>query len=180
MEDQTSPQTDMESAAEAKAPRKKTDKRVQALIEELDSAKVELADKTDKFLRLAADYDNFRKRKIREFDELMATANERLLRELIPIVDDFERALASARQTQDMDAFRQGIEMIQQHLMDVLVRQGLQTIQTVGQPFDPYRHEAVMVVERTEVAPDQVVEEMQKGYTLNDKVLRAAKVVVST
>ncbi len=179
MDEKKTSQADEGNGAELITPKRKAGKKILALMEELESAKAELADKTDKFLRLAADYDNFRKRKIREFDELVATANEKLILQLIPIVDDFERALASARHTQDIDSFLQGIDMIQRQVMEMLTRQGVQEIEAKDQVFDPHIHEAVMVMEKEDVPPDQVVEEIQKGYTLNNKVLRAAKVVVS-
>lgn len=153
-------------------------KRVEELTKEIGTYKARLSECEDRFLRLAADYDNYKKRTAREFGELIRNANEDLISQLIPVVDNFERALAAA-QSSDGDSFHQGIDMIYQQLKDLLEKQGVQEIEAINEPFDPHKHEAVMVVEKEGAGPETVVEEVEKGYLLHDKVLRPAKVAVS-
>ncbi|MFQ6092123.1 MAG: nucleotide exchange factor GrpE [bacterium] len=167
------------SAEKKRRTRRGPGKRVEALVKEVDTYKKQLEECQDKFLRLAADFDNFKKRTAREFSELMKSANEDLISQLIPVVDNFERALAAATSSADFDSFHKGVEMIYQQLKDMLQRQGVKEIEAVGLPFDPHRHEAVLVVEKKEHPPETVVEEVERGYMLNDRVLRPSKVAVN-
>jgi molecular chaperone GrpE len=168
-----------ETRGKKKTPEDHLVEQEKALTAELASCQERLADWEDKFLRLAADYDNFRKRSAREFQELMTRANEELIAELIPILDNFERALSTAGSSADSTSFHQGIEMIYQQMRALLERQGVKAIQALHEPFDPHLHEAVLVVEMDDRPPETVVEEIEKGYMLNDKVLRPSKVAVS-
>jgi len=134
---------------------------------------------SDRFLRLAAEFDNYRKRTAREFGEVVRTANIRLLRSLIEIVDNFERAMSHDANGNDGDAYRKGIELIHNQLIDLLNRENVTPIESVGQPFDPNCHEALMQAESEEFDDGVVSQEVQKGYKIDDKVLRHARVVVS-
>ena len=145
---------------------------------ELEAA---LAETQDRYLRAAAEIDNIRKRARAEADEARRYANERLLSDLVPVLDNFTRALESAEQSQDFEALKSGVSLIQRQLTEVLTRAGLQRIEALGQPFDPNFHEAIMQVEREEgQGPNQVVEELQPGYKLNDRVVRPSLVKVTS
>jgi len=151
-------------------------RKPQAPDEELREEKARLE---DRLLRLAAEFDNYRKRTAREYQQVVGTANRDLILQLIDVLDNFQRALDSARSAKDFDAFHQGVELIYTHLHEILTRQGLEPIEAVGQPFDPHVHEAVMQIDDDRHPPDTVVDQMQTGYLLRDKLLRAPRVVVS-
>jgi len=144
--------------------------------EELQNEKEQLE---DRLLRLAAEFDNYRKRTIREFQQVVDNANRDLILQLIDVLDNFQRALDSAKSAKDFDAFHKGVELIYAHLHEILTRQGLEPIEAVGQPFDPHLHEAVMQIDDDQHPPETVVDQMQPGYLLRDKLLRAPRVVVS-
>jgi molecular chaperone GrpE len=134
----------------------------------------------EKILRLQADFDNFRKRLEREKQEFMRYANETLVVELLNIVDDLERTVELAQEKhEDFSAFLKGIEMILAHLYELLKKYGLATIEAKGNIFDPNYHEALLKIETNEYPEDTIVEELQKGYMLNERVIRTAKVKVS-
>lgn len=133
----------------------------------------------DKYVRLMAEFDNYRKRTLREKAELIHSGGEKVLSALLPIVDNFERALASIENATDLSAVSQGIELIYQQLMTILKQQGVTPIQTEMLPLDTELHEAIAIVP----APDEALKGVildctQKGYLLKDKVIRHAKVVV--
>ena len=134
----------------------------------------------DRVLRLQADFDNTRKRLEREKQEFLKFANEGLLSDLLNILDDLERTVELAQsQNQDLSAFLKGVEMILAHLYDMLKEYGVKPIDSEGKIFDPHHHEALMQVENKDVPEHTIVEELQKGYVLNDRVIRTAKVKVS-
>lgn len=166
-------------AAQSEAPSGQTDDPLQPLQMELARVTEEAQTSHDRWVRLAAEFDNYKKRTSREFGALIKNANEKLILQILPTLDSFERALQAARAVQEFDAFRQGVEMIYQQLMETFRREGLQGIEAVGQPFNPTRHEAVLAVDRPDQPPDTIVEEMERGYTFNEKVIRPTKVVVS-
>ncbi|AKG37791.1 molecular chaperone GrpE [Paenibacillus durus ATCC 35681] len=140
----------------------------------------ELADEYQgRVLRVQADYDNFRRRTLKEKEELAQYATSKLVTELLPVVDNFERALATAPAGSDGDAFAKGVNMIFRQLEGVLKSEGLTPMETVGQPFNPEFHQAIMQVESEEYEEGIVTEEVQKGYLLKNKVLRPAMVKVS-
>lgn len=135
----------------------------------------------ERLLRVAADFENYRKRAEREKQEYVRFANERLVRDLLPVLDNLGRAVQHARQLGEGGPLLAGVELVLQELQKVLERYGVRPIQSsVGQPFDPSVHEALQVVEVEDMPPGQVVEEIQTGYTLNGKVIRPALVTVST
>ena len=134
----------------------------------------------DKILRMQADLDNTRKRLEREKQDFLKFANEGIILELLNILDDLERAVGLAESKhQDLPAFLKGVEMILAHLYEMLKEYGVRPIQTQGKIFDPHYHEAMMQAEDKDLPEHTIVEELQKGYLLNDRVIRTAKVKVS-
>ena len=145
----------------------------------LDEAKQLLDEKTDRYLRAVADLDNQRKRAQREREDYIRFANESLLRDLLPVLDNFDRALGAARAGSEAQSLLAGVELIQRELLKVLEKFGVTPYSAVGQPFDPERHEAVQRVIKPDAPDMTVVEEIQRGYVLNGRVLRPAMVVVA-
>ncbi|MCK5375734.1 MAG: nucleotide exchange factor GrpE [Acidobacteria bacterium] len=145
--------------------------------EEVDHLKNELDHVRDIYLRKLAEFDNFRKRTEREREDFQQTAGEDLVKELLPVLDNFERALQQEKT--DSGAFRDGIEMIARQFWDTLQRKGLEVVNPEGQPFDPELHEAVQRVEAADHAPGTVVWVMLKGYTFGDRLIRPAMVGVA-
>ncbi len=133
----------------------------------------------DRWVRLAAEFDNYKKRTGREFSALVKNAGESLITELLPILDNIDRALQAPQTSDETRSFAQGFEMIRQQFLEKLERAGMKEIMAEGETFDPTRHEAVMAVENGDQPADTVVNVVEKGYTLNEKVLRAAKVIVT-
>jgi len=138
-----------------------------------------LAEINDQYLRKAADLENFRKRTIREKQELVDFANQNLLLDLLPVIDDFERAIKSAETSRDFLSFYEGVTLIEKRLSTQLENKwGLKRFDSAGEPFDPTRHEAIQM-EKTEGITEAVVkEDFLKGYLLKDRVIRFAKVKV--
>jgi len=130
----------------------------------------------DRLLRLAADFDNYKKRVTRERDELMTLANERLVKELLPVLDDLERALVAAAEHEEA-RLEEGVRLVHRALEALLERNGVKEIDTAG-AFDPHRHEALLA-QPSEAAEGSVIDVVQKGYTLGDRVIRPARVVVA-
>lgn len=133
----------------------------------------------NRYLRAQADFDNFRRRTAKEREELAKYASLKLVEQLVPVLDNFERAIQASGENQDFESFSKGVQMIFRQLSQVLDQEGLQQMNTVGQPFNPEYHQAIMQVESDEYEEGIVVEEVQKGYMLKDKVLRPAMVKVS-
>lgn len=134
----------------------------------------------DSYLRLNAEFDNYRKRTLKEKAELLKSGSERVLIDIISVVDDFERALENVSKTEDLDAVKEGVDLIYNKFLGFLNRHGVKEIETVGQPFDTDRHEAITTVPaQKEEDKDKVVDSVQKGYTLDDKVIRYPKVIVA-
>lgn len=149
------------------------------LAAELEVQKAEHAALHDKYVRLHAEFDNFRKRTAKERAELLLTASASTLLDLLPVVDDMERAAAHNEGSTDLDAVKQGFGLIQQKLINILLAQGVKHMVAKDQPFDPDLHEAVGKVPAPEPAlKGKVLEVVSNGYTLHDKVLRFAKVIV--
>jgi molecular chaperone GrpE len=132
----------------------------------------------DDYLRLAAEFDNYKKRTARDFANLVRTANEGLIVELLDVLDNFERAFKSRDENPDLDAYHKGIKLLYDRLSETLAREGLKRFDSVGLKFDPRLHEAVMQVDGGDSEPDTIALEIQPGYTLNDKVIRHARVGV--
>ena len=150
-------------------------------IEELKSRAAKADENWDRLLRTTADFDNFKKRAARERSETAQYASFSLLQKLVPILDNFEMALAAAQPPEgDQPAsFLSGVQMIQQQLKSALTEIGLEEIEATGQPFDPNFHEAVSQVESHETPEDHVIQQLRKGYKVKDRLLRAATVIVA-
>lgn len=153
--------------------------KIMKLEAELTQAKAKANEHYDHLLRLQAEFDNFRKRTQKEKTELIKYAAERLVADLLPVLDNFERAASAAKVNSDITAFSQGVDMIFRQLHSVLTKEGLKAVEAVGQPFDPNIHEAVLRIDSDEHPENTCVEELQKGYYLKDKVLRPSMVKVS-
>jgi molecular chaperone GrpE len=134
----------------------------------------------DQLLRKVADFDNFKRRVEAESASVFKYAKADIIQELLPVIDDFERSLKLARDRRDSEAFAKGVELIYQKLAKFLQTQGLREIESLGKEFDVHFHDALLQVPRSDVPPHVVIEVVDKGYTLDDRVLRHAKVVVST
>ncbi|PLB86813.1 nucleotide exchange factor GrpE [Dysgonamonadaceae bacterium] len=133
----------------------------------------------DSYLRLHADFDNFRKRTMKEKADIIRSGGERVLSDIIPLVDDFERALKALHEAEEKDSILEGIDLIYQKFVAFLEQHGVREIESVGLPFDPDKFEAVTTVPvADESQKGKVVDCIQKGYSLNDKVIRFPKVIV--
>jgi molecular chaperone GrpE len=145
---------------------------------ELESQKAKAEEYYTQLQRLKAEFDNFRKRTQREKEEFAKYASERVILSLLPVLDNFERAVDSTRTNKDFDSFSQGVAMILKQFYKVLEDEGLRVIDTAGREFDPNLHDALMK-EESEQGDNMILDEIQKGYYLKDKVLRPSKVKVS-
>lgn len=179
--------SDMEPEAETKAPEESTAPELTPEIPgDLAELQNKLQEKTQeaeenyaRFLRLAADMENLKKRQERERAELLQFANENLIKELLPVVDNLELALEHGRQLEAPPSFLEGIEMVHQGFLKALERFGVTPLMSVGQPFDPTFHNAVMQEENPEVPDSSIIKELQKGYLMHQRLLRPAMVVVA-
>jgi molecular chaperone GrpE len=143
------------------------------------TAEEKLAELQDRYLRLSAEYDNFRKRTLREKIDLQKSANESLLSSLLPVADDFDRALQSVEEASDIEAVKEGLQLISGKFRGFLQQQGVKEIDAEKKEFDTDLHEAITKIPApTKKLKGKVVDVIQKGYFLNDRVLRYAKVVV--
>jgi len=133
----------------------------------------------ERFLRLKADFENLRKRIEREQAEFRTVATIRLVTELLPVLDNFDRAIASERLEGENEAFRAGVELIHRQLAEALKKEGLRPVDALGQPFDPAIHEAVATAPASGIPEHTVIEEIQRGYLLRERLLRPALVRVS-
>lgn len=146
---------------------------------ELEKLRAENEEYQQRLLRAQADFDNFRRRTVKEKEELGKYASAKLITELLPVIDNFERALNTTGDISDAASYIKGVEMIFRQLEGVLKSEGLTAMEAEGQPFNPEFHQAIMQVESEEHEEGIVVEVVQKGYMLKDKVLRPAMVKVS-
>ncbi|WP_010270409.1 nucleotide exchange factor GrpE [Paenibacillus senegalensis] len=146
---------------------------------EIAKLRQEAEDNYNRYLRVQADFDNFRRRSRQEKEEFAKYASMKVIEQLLPIVDNFERAMESSKESRDFDALVKGLEMVFRQLDQVFKQEGLEPIQAVGEPFNPEFHQAIMQVESDEYEEGIVVEEIQKGYKLKDKVVRPSMVKVS-
>jgi len=153
------------------------EKEIASLKEQLHVRESQVQELMQRLQRLQSDFDNFRKRTNREKEEFIQTAAASLVEEILPVLDNFERATQTS--AGDEAGFREGIEMIFKQLEKVLVDAGLKKVEAIGNPFDPNLHQAVVMVEDDSCEENTVVGELQKGYLFADKVLRPAMVKVS-
>lgn len=172
-----------EAAAPAKDPREA----------ELESAKAaldfslakgrelmgKLKDEHEKMLRAVADLENFKKRAQKEKEELQRFGSEKLLKDFLPVIDNLDRALEAARSAADYESLKKGVEMTRKGFEDTLGKHGVKAFSAKGQPFDPNRHEAMTAAETADLPPNHVHTEVLRGFTLNDRLVRPALVIVS-
>jgi molecular chaperone GrpE len=147
---------------------------------EIDDVKKQVGYYKDLFLRKAAEFENYKRRTENETASMFKYANEALLEELLPVMDDFERSLKHSRESAEYDALLKGIELIYQKFSKVLEGRGVKAFPTEGKEFSVDFHDAMMQIPRADVPPHTVIQEVEKGYMLHDKVLRHARVIVSS
>jgi molecular chaperone GrpE len=155
------------------------DSQVDALRQQLAEKELEAKTNYDRFVRQAAELDNFKKRSSRDREESIRSANDSLIKDLLPVVDNLERAVAHASGGGNGKPIVEGVELVLKGLLDVLAKYGVAQISAVGQPFDPAKHEAIAQVESQTHKPNSVVDELHKGYTMRDRLLRPALVSVA-
>lgn len=149
------------------------------LAKELEEANKTIEDQKDKYLRLSAEFDNYRKRTMKEKAELILNGGEKTIGSILPVVDDFERALKNMETATDVAAVKEGVELIYNKFMSVLAQDGVKVIETKDKPLNTDYHEAIAVVPAPDKAlKGKILDCVQTGYMLNDKVIRHAKVVV--
>lgn len=164
-----------ETSQENEAPLTEEEK----LAQELEKANEQIEEQKDKYLRLSAEFDNYRKRTMKEKAELILNGGEKSISSILPIVDDFERALKNMETATDVAAVKEGVELIYNKFMSVLGQNGVKVIETKEQPLDTDYHEAIAVIPApNEALKGKILDCVQTGYILNDKVIRHAKVVV--
>ncbi len=167
-------QTEAAEATEAEA-----SEEVNPLQQENDQLKQQLEEEENRYLRLQADFDNFRRRSRLDAEAAQKYRAQSLVADILPALDNFERALQVNTADEQTKSVLQGVEMVYRQLGEALQKEGVEAIESVGKTFDPYEHQAVMQVEDNEYEPNTVVEELQKGYKLKDKIIRPAMVKVN-
>jgi molecular chaperone GrpE len=167
---------DQEMKAE---PAEGLDSIIEKLQAQIADKNKELAELTDRYLRLLAESENARKRIRQQSDETVRLQRENLLRELLPVVDNLERAVDAARGGGNGKPIVEGVEMVLRSLLDFLKAHGVTQLTSVGEPFDPQRHEAVDQIESNQHPPNTVVNEFHRGYQIGDRLLRPARVAVA-
>ena len=150
----------------------------QSMDERLESAEKEAKENYDRFLRLSAEFDNYKKRSAREMESFRKYANESLLKDLLPVVDNLERAIQSS-ENNEAACIVEGVDLTLKDILKILEKWNVNPVESMGKLFDPNFHEAMMQEETDEYPENSVVKELQKGYTIHDRLLRPALVVVS-
>ncbi|MFZ1456859.1 MAG: nucleotide exchange factor GrpE [Saprospiraceae bacterium] len=167
----------VEEALEKKSKKKKEVENIE-LQKEIETLKAELDESKDKYLRLFAEFDNFKKRSVKERFELMKTAAQETISALLPVLDDFDRAKKSAES--GAETFSEGVQLVYQKLYSILEHKGLKSMESTGADFDPEWHEAITDIPApSEEMKGKIIDTVEKGYVLSDKIIRYAKVVVA-
>lgn len=175
LENQNDDQTEPETEETQEAPLSEVDQlkqKIEELQKQADAFK-------DQFLRKAAEFENYKRRSDAEASNFIKNANEGLIGSLLPILNDFHRSLKAGSESKDYDAFYKGVELIFNKFSKILEMQGLVPFESLGKPFNVEYHDALLQMPKEGVEPHTVIEEVERGYKLNDKVLRHAKVIVS-
>lgn len=159
--------------------KKKKDGPDDELHKSLEEKEESLKELSNRYLYLQADFENFKKIKVKEKQDLLKFGNEVLIKELIPVIDNLERAIDHADKTEDGKGIVEGVQITLNEFLKVLERSGVERVDAVGKKFDPNFHEALFQEEREDMESDTVISELQKGYTLNGRLLRPARVSVS-
>ncbi|MEZ4895370.1 MAG: nucleotide exchange factor GrpE [Saprospiraceae bacterium] len=168
LQEQDTPQSESENTDKAKPGN------------EPDQIQQELDELKDKYLRLFAEFDNYKKRTIKERLDLMKTAGQETIKSLLPVLDDFDRAKKSADDETNAEVFSEGVSMVYKRLYHILEQQGLKAMDSNGVEFNPELHEAISEIPAGEAMKGKVIDTVEKGYLLNDKIIRYAKVVVGS
>jgi molecular chaperone GrpE len=172
----TEPAEQEEAAADAEERELSPEEQLQA---ELDQARSEAKAHQEQYLRTLADMENLRKRTQREKEDLAKFANENILRDILPVIDNLERAIEHAEQAESNEGLLEGVQMTLTQFSQVLDRFGVKPVESLGQPFDPALHQAMGQMETEEYPTNTVAHQMQKGYQLNERLLRPAMVMVA-
>lgn len=169
-------------ADQAKKPpkRRRASKKVRMLEEALEAEQGKSKEYLSRLKYLQADFDNYRKRMVREFQEVTQRSNERLIASVLNVVDDLERAIETGRKTENTDALLEGVEMVYKNLYGLLEREGLTRIKAIGKPFDPNMHEILAKVPTDDHDDGIVIEEARKGFIFKGKVMRPSVVMISS
>jgi len=154
-------------------------KEIDELRKRVEEKEKEAKDNYDRLLRMAADLENFKKRAVKEKEDWVKFANEDLLKAVLPFIDNLERAVNHSEKAKDIQSLVEGLKLTLHQLLQTLNKFGVSSFESKGKPFDPAMHEAMLVVQTDKEKPDHVMEEFQKGYLLNDRLLRPATVSVS-
>ena len=182
LKNQTPQKEETEETTEKEAPQEEKETPLseeEKLAQELEKANEQIEEQKDKYLRLSAEFDNYRKRTMKEKAELILNGGEKSISSILPIVDDFERALKNMETATDVAAVKEGVELIYNKFMSVLGQNGVKVIETKEKPLDTDYHEAIAVIPApAEELKGKILDCVQTGYMLNDKVIRHAKVVV--
>jgi molecular chaperone GrpE len=182
MEEQSKTSQEQEAITEEKRSRRgatKLKEENEALVRALSESKAEAEQLRDRWMRAVADLENFRKRSSKEREDFLKFACESLIRDLLPILDNLQRAIAHGGDPNGHANLLEGIQMVERQFNGVLERLGVVPIQSLNREFDPSRHEAMLQVESGGHKPNTIVQELEKGYLLHDRLLRPAKVAVS-
>lgn len=175
----TSEDVEMKDQATEETPLEEVEATSDATTVEFNELKALAEENHQRFLRAQADFDNFRRRTLKEKEDLAKYASTKLVSELIPVLDNFERAITTNLAETENDSYAKGVDMIYRQFLQVMTQEGVTAMNAVGQPFNPELHQAIMQVESDEYEEGIVVEEVQKGYMLKDRVMRPAMVKVS-
>jgi len=148
-------------------------------LSEVEQLKKQLAEQKEKYLRLFADFDNYKKRTAKERLDLLNTAGKDIVLGVIPVIDDFERAIAVAEKATEVESVKEGMVLIKNKMFSVLEQKGLKAMDSIGQPFDAEQHEAITEIPApNDEMKGKIIDQVEKGYTMNGKIIRYAKVVV--
>jgi molecular chaperone GrpE len=174
--DETKAKQESKKKSKARSGKKNSESKLK---KELEEKTQELAELKDKYLRLFAEFDNFKKRTVKEKLELMSTASQDLMSHLLPVLDDFDRAKQSADDENTQEVFSEGVSLVYEKLYSLLKSKGLESMKTTGEVFDPELHDAITEIPApVEDMKGKIVDTIEKGYKLKEKIIRHAKVVV--
>ena len=178
-QDDKTPEPDREGPIDHPKEQSQPVDEVERLRGELESKTEEVQKVNDKYLRVAAEFENYKRRALRDQNDTVRFATQKLAQDLLPTLDSLERAIQCGQEPSGSDGLLQGVELTLKQLLDTLTKMGVNQISSVGEPFDPSKHQAVGQVESGTVPPNSVVDELQKGYFLHDRILRPAMVLVA-
>lgn len=174
-----STEEDVENKTTEREPSKSKKPNVKDLQAEIEELNIQLSEAKDKYLRLFAEFDNFKKRNIRERMDLLKNASQDAFSSLLPVIDDFDRAKKSADDDASAESFSEGVNLVYNKLNHILSSKGLKKMESTGEMFDPELHEAITKIPApTEDMKGKIIDTIESGFYLNDKIIRHAKVIV--